>query len=300
MQADHPNEGGQRVRCGDSDQPEVLRFYESNLNIQRRVCVRNMQHSDGFELRLLDEGRLAETVKATVSQAKASGKAWASIGLYLYWVEGAERARLHPGRYGYLSVHSLYTSIWRGLRFSSWVYQRAAVLARKLQLRIGRSPVEALGRSPYMAAHWRKGDWFLGPHPRKLEQAELAEVPKFASILKEHLQRLGLRRLFLMTNAGTSKAVKDLSLELAGTAELVLAPPLLGDSNSLRQLCVEMALASAADFFLAFGDGLIRGHVSMPSLLVLQMRLHAESWPIQSHAFSFAAPGHFDEDWLGL
>ena len=37
-----------------------------------------------------------------------------------------------------------------------------------------------------------------------------------------------------------------------------------------------MALASAADFFLAFGDGLIRGHASMPSMLVLQMR-RAES-----------------------
>lgn len=35
---------------------------------------------------------------------------------------------------------------------------------------------------------------------------------------------------------------------------------------------VEMAIASAADFFVAFGDGLIQGHVSMPSLLVLQMR----------------------------
>ena len=35
---------------------------------------------------------------------------------------------------------------------------------------------------------------------------------------------------------------------------------------------VEMAIASAADFFLLFGDGLIQGYVSKPSLLTLQMR----------------------------
>ncbi|CAE7399712.1 unnamed protein product [Symbiodinium natans] len=300
MQADHPNEG-QKLHCGDSDQPMQLRFYQSDLNIQRRVCVRDTKHTSGFELRLLDDDRFAETVQTAVAKAKSSGKTWASVGLYFYWIEGAERARLHPGRHGYMSVHSYYTSIWRGLRFSQWVFQRAGEVARKLKLRAGRSLGSFSGRLPYMAAHWRKGDWFLGPHPRKLEQAALAEVPKFASILREHLHRRGLTRLFLMTNApANSKAVKDLARELAGTAELMLAPPLLGDENSLRQLCVEMALAAAADFFIAFGDGLIRGHVSMPSMLVLQMRLHAESWPLQSHAFSFASPGRFGEDWLGL
>ncbi|CAE7263064.1 unnamed protein product [Symbiodinium pilosum] len=115
------------------------------------------------------------------------------------------------------------------------------------------------------------------------------------------MQNMFHLRLFLMTDAPAgSKAVKDLAGELAGTAELVQAPRLLGDENNLRQLCVEMALASAADFFLAFGDGLIRGHASMPSMLVLQMRLHAESWPLESNAFSFAAGHSFGEDWLGL
>ena len=35
---------------------------------------------------------------------------------------------------------------------------------------------------------------------------------------------------------------------------------------------VEMAIASAADYFVLFGDGLIQGYVSKPSLLTLQMR----------------------------
>ena len=60
--------------------------------------------------------------------------------------------------------------------------------------------------------------------------------------------------------------------ELNGTARLLQAPCLKGAAKNLIQLCVEMALASTADFFVAFGDGLSLGHVSMPSLLVLQMR----------------------------
>jgi len=35
---------------------------------------------------------------------------------------------------------------------------------------------------------------------------------------------------------------------------------------------VEMAIASFAQFFLAFGDGIVQGHVSKPSLLTMQMR----------------------------
>ena len=35
---------------------------------------------------------------------------------------------------------------------------------------------------------------------------------------------------------------------------------------------VEMAIASFAHFFLAFGDGIVQGHVSKPSLLTMQMR----------------------------
>ena len=53
---------------------------------------------------------------------------------------------------------------------------------------------------------------------------------------------------------------------------LLQAPSLKGDDKNLIQICVEMAIASTADFFVAFGDGLSLGHVSMPSLLVLQMR----------------------------
>lgn len=73
--------------------------------------------------------------------AAGQKKGWASMGLYLYWVEGAERARMHPGRYGHLSSHSLYTSwpfaklfetirlrIWSGLRFAPEVLQWGAEL----------------------------------------------------------------------------------------------------------------------------------------------------------------------------
>ncbi|CAJ1367229.1 unnamed protein product, partial [Effrenium voratum] len=226
-------------------------------------------------------------VAGAVRQAKAQGKACASVGLYLYWVEGAERARLHPGRYGLLSSHARYTSIWSGLRFAPGILRRAAQVAGRLGLRHPRSGA----RRGFMAAHWRKGDWFLGPHPRKLEQARLAEAAPFAQRLRESLAREKLTRLFLMTNA-PPEAVQELAQELEGVT-LLQAPFLKGDDNNLRQLCVEMAIASAADFFLAFGDGLIDGHVSMPSLLVMQMRLHAESWPLQSNAFSFAPTEFF-------
>ncbi|CAK0910060.1 unnamed protein product [Prorocentrum cordatum] len=74
------------------------------------------------------------------------------------------------------------------------------------------------------------------------------------------------------------------------TKKVVQAPVIPGDRHQLRQLCVEMAVASAADFFVAFGDGLAQGMASMPSLLVLQLRLHTAGWPLESNAFSFRTP----------
>merc|ERR1712176_812755 len=132
----------------------------------------------------------------------------------------------------------------------------------------------------FLAVHWRRGDWFLGPHPRKLEQAALAEAPRFAAMLHRHLLHQGLTRVFLMTNAPPGgEDVAALTAELSGMT-VVQAPVLRGDKNNLRQLCTEMAVASMADFFVAFGDGVVQGMASMPSLLVLQVRLHAEGWPL--------------------
>ncbi|CAK9066704.1 unnamed protein product [Durusdinium trenchii] len=298
MQAPHVDDG-KSLPCADSKEEATLRFYQTELRVRRRVCVRSTKHTQGFELRFLDDGRLAEVVQSAVAQAKSERKTWTAVGLYLYWVEGAERARLHPGRYGLLSSHTFYTSIWTGLRFAPAILRRAAVVAQQMGLLLRTRTQSRAGA--FLAVHWRKGDWFLGPHPRKLEQAQLAEPGAFALRLKSFLQETKLQRLFLMSNAAPgSEAVAKLRDELNGTAELLQAPFLPGQENNLRQLCVEMAIASAADFFVAFGDGLIQGHVSMPSLLVLQMRTHAESWPIDSNAFSFASPELFGSDWLGL
>jgi len=290
MLADHPGgDGAAIVRCADSNTSVTLRFFDDDFTVHRRVCVRSksQEHAGGFELRFLDVPELAAAVRGAVTRARADGRQWASVGLYLYWIEGAERARLHPGRYGRLSSHSSYASMWQGIRFSPGITARAAAIGRRL----------GLSGHRFLATHWRRGDWFLGPHPRKLEQASLAEAPRFANVLREHLARLGLRIVFLMTNApvgGPDAAA--LAAEL-GDATVVQAPVLTGDRNALRQLCVEMALASEADFFVAFGDGIVQGMASMPSLLVLQMRLHAMARPLSSNAFSFVRP---EQDALGV
>lgn len=78
-----------------------------------------------------------------------------------------------------------------------------------------------------------------------------------------------------MTNA-RSEVVQKLREELNGV-EIYQAPLMRGHENAQRQLCVEMAIASFAQFFLAFGDGIVQGHVSKPSLLTMQMRLHSVS-----------------------
>lgn len=284
MLSDHPGQsedGSPRVPCHDSDAPIDLKFHDVDFKVARRICIRSTdkRHAGGFELRFLDMPNLAAATQRAVKQARSEGRSWAAVGFYFYWVEGAERARLHPARYGKLSSHSLYASIWQGLRFAHAIRQRAAAVLGQLGL---------TGRR-FLATHWRRGDWFLGPHPRKLEQAALADAPSFAAVLRKHLSQQKLKHVFLMTNAPVGGAdVEALRAELKGIP-VVQAPVLPGDKNNLRQLCIEMALASAADFFVAFGDGLIQGMASMPSLLVLQMRLHAEGWPMKSNAFSFAS-----------
>merc|ERR1712048_614439 len=100
-----------------------------------------------------------------------------------------------------------------------------------------------------------------------------------------------LRRVFLMTNAAPGgQDVKALISELGDDFVVVQAPVIPGDRMALQQLCIEMAIASEANFFVAFGDGLVTGMASMPSLLVLQMRLRAYAQPLESHAFAFVAP----------
>merc|ERR1712166_1424803 len=166
----------------------------------------------------------------------------------------------------------MYASIWQGMRFAPHIIRRSrAIMVQK-----------GLHSTRFMAAHWRRGDWFLGPHPRKLEQAVLATAPEFGRILRRHLSEQKLDHIFLMTNApmgGEDFAM--LEAELKGV-HVVRAPVWQDDRLHLQQLCVEMAIATAADFFVAFGDGLDAGMVSMPSLLVMQMRLYAEGLPVQS------------------
>ena len=93
-----------------------------------------------------------------------------------------------------------------------------------------------------------------------------------------------------------TRGTQDTGNEAAGLS-VAQAPLWPGEGNELRQLAVEMAIACRAAFFVAIGDGLPHGHQSMPSLLMLQMRLHAEGAPLGSNAFSFA-PSWRDD--LGL
>ncbi|CAK0910058.1 unnamed protein product [Prorocentrum cordatum] len=165
MLSGHPGDPlGEKLPCADADGPTVMRFFDADFAVARRVCVQSTsrQHEGGFNLRFLDMPRLADAVRGAVARARREGRRWAAVGLYLYWVEGAERARLHPARYGKLSTHSLHMSIFRGL-FAPAIERRAAVVMSRLGLR----------GQPFLAVHWRRGDWFLGPHPRKLESRPL-------------------------------------------------------------------------------------------------------------------------------
>lgn len=289
----HPKDkkaGREEVPCTDDDSPSRMRFFDVDFSVARRRCVRStaQKHAGGFELRFMDLPRLAAAAREAVARARAQGRRWAALGLYLYWLEGPERARLHPGRYGQLSSHGAYASLWQGLRFAAGVRRRAAAVVAGLGF---------LGKR-FLAAHWRLGDWFLGPHPRKLEQAELAQAPRFAAVLRRHLARHDISNLFLMTNVVLAgRQMQALSAELPGVL-ITQAPVLRGDRHNLRQLCIEMAIASSANFFIAFGDGIVQGHASMPSLLVLQMRLHAGGWPMESNAFAFVQEEF--QDALGL
>eukprot|EP00927_Polykrikos_kofoidii_P079963 TRINITY_DN76815_c0_g1_i1.p1 TRINITY_DN76815_c0_g1~~TRINITY_DN76815_c0_g1_i1.p1 ORF type:complete len:460 (+),score=62.96 TRINITY_DN76815_c0_g1_i1:161-1381(+) len=274
-------DSGGQVKCGESDEVATLQFFDEDFEVQQRVCVRSTleRHAGGFELRFLDIPRLTSIVRSAVARARKEGRKWAAVGLYLYWVEGAERARIHPGRYGSLGAHGTYASLWQAMRFAPSIERRAADVMARLDLH---------GRR-FLAAHWRRGDWFLGPHPRKLEQAALADPRNYAAMLKKHLESQRLRHVFLMTNAPRGgDDVKALMQELGGDVVVVQAPVMKCCQRALQQLHVEMAVAAKGDFFVAFGDGLIAGMASMPSLLVLQMRLHANAWPLETNAFSFA------------
>merc|ERR1712232_503580 len=196
MLSDHPGDsqrGGARVPCEDSNVPVKLVFFDVEFTVARRICIRSTQqkHADGFELRFIDIPRLSDAVRSAIAQARSEGRSSVAVGFYFYWVEGAERARLHPGRYGKFSSHVSYASIWQGIRFAPVIARRAANIMRK----------HTLGTSRYLAAHWRRGDWFLGPHPRKLEQAALADAPNFGAVLRRHLKQQNLTHVFLMTNA---------------------------------------------------------------------------------------------------
>ena len=68
----------------------------------------------------------------------------------------------------------------------------------------------------------------------------------------------------------TGADVAALTRELRGVL-VVQAPVLKGERNNLRQLCIEMSVASQAHFFVVFGDGVVQGHASMPGLLVMQI-----------------------------
>jgi len=101
-----------------------------------------------------------------------------------------------------LSSHAFYPSIWDGLRFAPTILERAHAVREDLGIGDG---------VPFLAAHWRRGDWFLGPHPRKLEQAALADPHSYARILQRYLQERKLRHVFLMTNAASeSDDIKSL------------------------------------------------------------------------------------------
>lgn len=294
MQAEHWD-GNERLPCADSEEEMMLRFYLDHLHVRKRVCVQSRKHGGGFELRFLDGERLEEVILNAVSTAKAAGKSFTTVGLYLFWIEGAERARLHPARYGPLSSHVFYTSIWRGLQFSQKTLQRAARAARQLGL-LGRGRTSIW--RPFMAAHWRQGDLYANPAARKAVQVEKAKVENFGPLLGRLLRERGLSRLFLMTNA-RSEVVQKLREELNGV-EIYQAPLMRGHENAQRQLCVEMAIASFAQFFLAFGDGIVQGHVSKPSLLTMQMRLHSGGLSLERNGFAFAETELFAEDLLGL
>eukprot|EP00435_Cladocopium_sp_Y103_P020157 s2092_g4.t3 len=298
MQAEHWD-GNERLPCADSEEEMTLRFYLDHLHVRKRVCVQSRKHGQGFELRFLDGERLEDVILNAVSTAKAAGKSFTTVGLYLFWIEGAERARLHPARYGPLSSHVFYTSIWRGLQFSQKTLQRAARAARQLGLLVGRGrPEGTTAWRPFMAAHWRQGDLYANPAARKAVQVEKAKVENFGPLLGRLLRERGLSRLFLMTNA-RSEVMKKLREELIGV-EIFQAPLMRGHENAQRQLCVEMAIASFAQFFLAFGDGIVQGHVSKPSLLTMQMRLHSGGLAVENNGFAFAESEIFAEDLLGL
>lgn len=280
--------------CETVEGPLSIRYYETDFQVGRRICLQNPDPhftKSGFHEHFMSSERLKEVFQSAIADARKEGRNWAAAGLFLYWVEGAERAKMHPMRYGLVGSHTYYPSIWHGMRFAPAILKRAATLKARL----------GLTNVPYLGVHWRRGEWALGFAPRRQVQGKLAQAPEFAARISRVLKKLPhIRHVFVMTNAKPEGPdARRLAAELASAADVVLFPKwaLKGDRNTLKQLCIEMAVAAEAEFFMAFGDGIQQGHASMPSMLVQQMRLFGMGRSLDSMAYTFTEP---QDDQLGF
>jgi hypothetical protein len=133
---------------------------------------------------------------------------------------------------------------------------------------------------------------------RKLEQAKLSTAEKFAALLYKGLADAKVDTVFLMTN-GNASEVAELKHYFKG--KLVL-PPVVSDGvawfhRDLKQLAVEMAIASHAKHFLGFGDD-GSSHASMPSVIVQMYRSYRLRLPAKTITWSFRDPDTEENDYV--
>jgi hypothetical protein len=242
-----------------------MQFLRQKFRVQQFVCVRNGAHH-------LDVAKAHATIRRVCQKIKRC-----HVGLFYYWIEDQERLRMHPFRYKLTqNIYPFYASAWEALEWAPDVLKYVPAVEKE--------------HGPYLAAHWRRGDWYLGPHMRKLEQAKLSTPEKFAALLYKGLAEAQVDTVFLMTNGNASEVAE---LKRYFTGKLVL-PPVVSDGvawfhRDLKQLAVEMAIAAHAKHFLGFGDD-GSSHASMPSVIVQMYRAYRLRLPANSMTWSFRNP----------
>jgi len=265
------------MRCRDkgnaTSTPFYMQFLRTRFSVQQVVCVQSGAHH-------LDVAKAHAAVRRVCPKIKRC-----HVGLFFYWIEDQERLRMHPFRYKLThNVHPFYASAWEALEWAPDVLKYV--------------PAVAQTHGSYLAAHWRRGDWYLGPHHRKLEQATLSTPEKFAALLYRGLAAAKVDTVFLMTNGNASEVAE---LRRFFTGKLVL-PPVVSEGvawfhRDLKQLAVEMAIAANAKHFIGFGDD-GSSHASMPSVIVQMYRAYRLRLPAETVSWSFRDPENEDNDYM--
>eukprot|EP00929_Paragymnodinium_shiwhaense_P074315 TRINITY_DN38019_c0_g1_i1.p1 TRINITY_DN38019_c0_g1~~TRINITY_DN38019_c0_g1_i1.p1 ORF type:complete len:1015 (+),score=127.25 TRINITY_DN38019_c0_g1_i1:75-3119(+) len=284
--------------CKTGDGPLTLRFLEEDFTVKRLACVHKDDHEGSMQWFLNDEMISRELLNA-VEKAKKEGRSSVSVGFFLAMISGPERARMLPTNYQSFSRHGLHTSLWSGLRLEPSILEDA----ERAMIELG------LQKKYYLSVHWRYGDTdspMFSHDPNRRLQGAGSKPVNFVGNIQTYARMRRVSTVFLMTHSSERSRRELAALAPELTFVWLPAEPDTAnaaeqerrDRDSLRRLMLEVAIASRADYFVAFGNGAMTGHISKPSFLVLALRRFVEGYPIESNAFAFADRTAFDP--LGL